>query len=396
MNNLIYLISFLEALSNSLIGTAFPLFLTYNLHLTELNVAKVLSFSTIVSTISIIVFGTLIDKLGALRTMVIGSILLVLSRVALGVSPSLNVALFSLVIAAIGGAIKSSSILVYLKQSNKSFKLDYAIFNLGYCVSGILFDMLGHNYSHPILLAGLITFLNLIVIKVLSYYRAVPIKSTIVPKEYTKITLATTLKVNAYYLIMTPISLIFTFMQQFMPKWSLIEMGQNAPIGKLFGSLNPAIIMIIVPITMYLHKKYKINPIKIALIGTLISSLSLLNIYWPIGYLGAVILTVVMFTIGEAMWSPANMEISTHICPPGTEGRLMVLSLLPRTASGLFINFLTAYWLNHMTIHPLMPFIELTGITLLTPICIYTFKGFISRIYGQENTTKETEIARAA
>lgn len=373
---MIYLISFLEALSGGLVGINTALYFKYSLGLSEGQSAGIFSAMGILGSALILLLGRAVDKYGVKRTALLGASTLVLGRVGLYFTHSLNVAILLLAIMAIGSAVKGSSVLVYLRQQGKSFKLDYVIFNLAYCISGFLFDFI-HDYSLTFLIAGLITTINVVAVFFLK--DQVPLVKTgqkASPYDYK------TLKIVVLYnTVMLPVSGIFTFMAVFIPKWAIVAIGQDAPVGKLYGSLNPAIILGIVPLFAYVANKYRFNPYRSAIIGTTISALSLFLIVLPTAWLYSAIAVILAFTIGEAIWSPANMEVGTTLCPPGQEGKYLTISLIPRTLIGFFMSYAIAYEFQHNVYgiqHFSIPFIHMALFALLTPIGLLVFKNKLS------------------
>lgn len=372
---IIYLISFLEALSGGLVGVNTALYFKYTLNLSEAQSAGIFSAMGILGSILILLLGRAVDHYGVKRTAFFGAATLVLGRVGLSYTHSLNLALFLLVIMAIGSAVKGSSVLVYLRQQGKSFKLDYVIFNLAYCIAGFLFDYI-HNYNLTFLIAGFITLLNLIAISFLVENKRT---TTNLEKKVTKYDYKVLKTVILYNVIMLPVSGIFTFMAAFIPKWAIAAIGPSAPVGKLYGSLNPAIILVIVPLFSYISTRWRLQPYRSAIVGTIISALSLFLITVPGGWLYAAIALISVFTVGEAIWSPANMEVGTKLCPPGQEGKYLTISLIPRTLIGFIMSYAIAYNFTHLIYVPnpnyWLSFVEMGLFALLTPLGLLLFKN---------------------
>lgn len=368
---IIYLISFLEALSGGLVGVNTALYFKYSLGLSESQSAAIFSGLGIFGSILILVLGRGVDKFGVKRTALFGATTLVLGRVGLYFTHSLNLALFLLVIMAIGSAVKGSSVLVYLRQQGKSFKLDYVIFNFAYCLSGFLFDYI-HNYSLTFLVAGIITLFNLGAIMLLPATKPIEVRES---KPYDYKILKTVLTYNS---IMLPVSGIFTFMAAFIPKWAIAAIGANAPVGKLYGSLNPFVIFLTVPLLALIGYRKRLDAYSMAIAGTLLSSLSLFLIITTTHWLYSVMAVIIIFTIGEAIWSPANMEVGTTLCPPGQEGRYLTISLIPRTLIGFFMSWTIAYEFTHFIYvskpNFALPFMFMGLFALLTPIGLIVYK----------------------
>lgn len=380
---MIYLISFLEALAGGLVGVNTALYFKFSLGLSETQSATIFSGMGILGSILILLLGPMVDHIGTKKAMIIGALTLVISRLVMGLTHSIPLALIVMIISSIGSAIKGSSVLITLRNQNRSFKLDYVIFNLAYCISGFVFDFL-HNYDLTFIIAAIITIINVIAIYFLAENEFNNIRNVPILKSGQKVSLYDykILKtVVIYNLIMLPISGIFTFMAVFIPKWAIAAIGPNAPVGKLYGSLNPGIILIIVPIFAFISTKIKFDSYKAAIIGTTVSALSLFLILLPTTWLYCAIAVIATFTIGEAIWSPANMEVGTKLCPTGEEGKYLTISLIPRTLIGFVMSYAIAYEFQHNVYgsnHFSVPFIHMALFALLTPVGLLLLKDKLS------------------
>ena len=378
---MIFVISFIEAFCGGLLSINTVLYLTKILGFTQPQVGTFLTIFSIIGAVLILSFGWCIDKVGPRKTMLMGSVLLIASRLILFGTKSIPFAMAAFVIGALGGAIKSSSVLVYIRNQGKSFKLDYVVFNLAYFFSGIAYDMI-KDYQLVYLISGLVNIINLFIIYKLPDIRAKlnnPTQSTTVGVDNKLFDSKVLKKVMLYNMIMMPVGFIFSFMYTVFPQWVIAVLGKDAPVGKLYGSLNPFIILFMVPLYTWLSGRYRMHAYANVVIGTSISAFSLLVLCMPgLSWYTLAILMVVLFTIGEAIFSPNNMETSTKLCPPGSEGRYLTLSLLPRTAGNMFMGWFSAYSVGHwvQTPHPqfTMPFIAMALIALLTPVCLVLFR----------------------
>ena len=374
---MIFVISFIEAFCGGLLSINTVLYLTKILGFTQPQVGTFLTAFSVIGALLILGFGWVIDKVGPRKTMLMGSVLLIASRLILFGTKSIPIAMAAFVIGALGGAIKSSSVLVYIRNQGKSFKLDYVVFNLAYFFSGIAYDMI-KDYQLVYLISGCVNLINLWIIYKLPDVRA--IKSDVTAKLVDSIVLK---KVILYNMIMMPVGFIFSFMNTVFPQWVIAVLGKDAPVGKLYGSLNPFIILFMVPLYTWLSGRYRMHAYANVVIGTSISAFSLLVLCMPgLSWYTLAILMVVLFTIGEAIFSPNNMEVGTKLCPPGSEGRYLTLSLLPRTAGNMFMGWFSAYsvghWVQGAVPNYTMPFIVMGGIALLTPVCLVLFRRSMS------------------
>lgn len=373
---MIYLISFIEAFCSGLLGVNTVLYLKYVLGFSEAYTGWFLGVFGIVSSIIVISLGWIIDRIGPKKAMFIGSAVLIAARLLLSNTHTTNIAIALFILGVIGSAIKSSSVLVYIRQSAKSFKVDYVVFNLAFCLAGIAYDRI-NDYQGVYLIAGLVNLINLGLILKL------PALTLIKPTTSKVIDWAIAKKVIFYNVVMMPISFIFTFMSTVLPKWVIEVLGKDAPVGKIYGSLNPFIILFMVPLYQWFSNKYKTSPYYNVIVGTTLSASSLTLVLLPYnGYYTTVIIAIILFTIGEAIWSPNNMEVGTTLCPPGEEGKYLTVSLLPRMLGGMFMGWFSSFTLTNFvyTAHPLyyMPFVLMSVIAMLTPLSLIIFKKQVS------------------
>ncbi|HNW16230.1 MAG TPA: MFS transporter [bacterium] len=175
---------------------------------------------------------------------------------------------------------------------------------------------------------------------------------------------------------------IFFHLHYTFPKYGIRVLGEGAKIGNIYGVLNPVLIVFLVPIVASFTKKTKSYTMLV--IGSAISSLScflaiipgkvfegltntvlgeIIFIKWlgmadtmeklmenpPVPEYWSLIFFFLIFTIGEAIWSPRLMQFTAEIAPKGKEGTYIALSILPfflakfvvGPMSGLLVNAYT-------------------------------------------------------
>ncbi|CAN5623612.1 hypothetical protein BH09MYX1_BH09MYX1_47760 [soil metagenome] len=178
--------------------------------------------------------------------------------------------------------------------------------------------------------------------------------------------------------LLVPPKLIYQHYHATWPKYVLREMGESFPIGKIF-SVNPLIIMFLVPITTALTKKYPV--FRMILIGSLVSSASVfllcINASYP-----TIIGMLLVLTLGEALWLPRLYEYTAAIAPRGRESSYMSLSALPMFFAKMIVGPMGGYLLatycpetGPRNSEMMWLIIGLT--TIGGPILIYFFRGVI-------------------
>ena len=175
---------------------------------------------------------------------------------------------------------------------------------------------------------------------------------------------------------------VFFHFHYTFPKYGIRVLGEDAKIGSIYGVLNPVLIIFLVPLVAIFTKK--VCSFKMLLIGTSISALScfialvpaawftplthsllgeLIFVNWlkmapdmpallaapPTSAYWPMIFFIVIFTMGEAIWSPRLMQFSTEIAPKGRESTYLSLSVLPSFAAKFVVGPLSGILLNIYT-----------------------------------------------
>lgn len=113
-----------------------------------------------------------------------------------------------------------------------------------------------------------------------------------------------------------------------------------------FSALNPFIIVIFVPLIAALTRRVSVMTMMI--IGTTISALTTF-ILVPGPHLSTLILYIVLFSLGEAVWSSRFLEYVASIAPAGRVGAYMGLANLPwflaKFTTGLYSGSMLAHFI---------------------------------------------------
>jgi len=155
--------------------------------------------------------------------------------------------------------------------------------------------------------------------------------------------------------ILVFVRLVFYRYHYTFPTYGIRVFGEGARVGNIWGVLNPVLIVFLVPLFGVLTKR--VPSYWMLLVGSVVSVgavfLALLPDAWfvplidtPLGelifdrwlnvpveermpfYL-SLILFFVIFTIGEAIWSPRLTQFMAEVAPRGREGSYIALSYLP-------------------------------------------------------------------
>ncbi|MCU0779607.1 MAG: MFS transporter [Akkermansiaceae bacterium] len=207
------------------------------------------------------------------------------------------------------------------------------------------------------------------------------------------------------------VRLVFQHFHYTFPKYGIRIFGEGAKIGSIYGVLNPTMIVFLVPLISALTRK--ISSYKLMLVGTAISAASVFIAIIPHGAFAflngtwvselifdrwlhvpaegrtplyfTLITFIVIFTIGEAIWSPRLMQFTAEIAPKGKEGSYLSLAILPFFVAKLFAGPMSGWLVQTYTPEGLPPgpenypghtmvWVWIGGMALVTPIGLFLFR----------------------
>lgn len=179
-------------------------------------------------------------------------------------------------------------------------------------------------------------------------------------------------KFLAFLTVVVGVRLIFYHMHYTYPKFGIRELGEGAPIGRLW-SLNPVLIIVLVPLVGALTQK--VSAYRMVTGGSAVATVAVFIMVLPpqwfepiahgpvgqwIGRIGlgldgplhpyyvSILLFIVVLSVGEAFYSPRLYEYSAAIAPKGQEASYMAMSLLPffvaKLFAGMFSGRLLAWY----------------------------------------------------
>ena len=440
--------------------------------------AMIATWSTLMTLITVLV-GSLTDAVGIRRAFLMGFVLCLASRIVMTLFVVPGVALpFGLYVQAIGLALMVPVMTAAMKrfsnaaQRSVAFSLYYALMNLGFAIAGWLFDKIRtHMGEHgtwtlPGLDMELSTYRVLILWSVIFtvpgllmvwFFMRDGVEMTedgvrVVPplpknkegdgwldstwhsigaagKRTVTIFASLWLQPSFYRFLVfmslvVGVRLIFYHMHYTFPKYGIRELGEGAPIGRLFSVLNPTLILILVPICGALTQR--ISAYRMVNVGSLIAALSVFFIalpqHWfqPLadGWLGNLIahqwlgvvgpvnplyvsicLFVVMLSVGEALWSPRLYEYAAAIAPKGQEASYMAMSLLPYFGAKFIVGSISGWLLMKFCPadgprHSTTMWFIIGCMALITPVGTFVFRKYIQvQEAGREPEVKKVEAA---
>jgi len=242
---------------------------------------------------------------------------------------------------------------------------------------------------------------------------------------------ASVFRQRAFYIFLFMIGLLvfvrltFYHFHYTFPTYGIRVFGEGVKIGSIFGVLNPVMIIFLVPLIAALTTK--VRSYWMLLIGSAISASSvflatidpshfafladtwfgqLIFDRWleiPVGrrdpfYISLVVF-IVVFTIGEAIWSPRLMQFTAEIAPPGREGSYVALGYLPyfgaKFIAGPMSGWLVATYTPEGLANPpdhYMVWVWIGGFALVSPLGMMFFR----KMYKKAEDDAEAAAVAAA
>jgi MFS family permease len=208
-----------------------------------------------------------------------------------------------------------------------------------------------------------------------------------------------------FFLFIGFLKAIFLQMDYVFPKFGIRELGVNAPVGKL-SAINAIVIICLVPIVGALTQRfaaYRMVVIggAICAAGVFIMALptewflsashSMIGQWLGHGYLGLqgsihpyyimAALYLIVFSVGEAFYSPRVYEYAAAIAPKGQEASYGSLAYLPFLVGKLLVGaggwLLAAYVPEHGPRHPGTMWLIFALAASVAPVGLIVFRRYI-------------------
>ena len=208
-----------------------------------------------------------------------------------------------------------------------------------------------------------------------------------------------------FFLFIGFLKAIFLQMDYVFPKFGIRELGVNAPVGKL-SAINAIVIICLVPIVGALTQKFAAY--RMVIIGGVIcaagvfimalptewfvpASHSMIGQWLGHGYLGLqgsihpyyimAALYLIVFSVGEAFYSPRVYEYAAAIAPKGQEASYGSLAYLPFLVGKLLVGaggwLLAAYVPEHGPRHPGTMWLIFALAASVAPVGLIAFRRYI-------------------
>src|SRR5947207_13341617 len=389
--------------------------------------------------------GSITDAIGLRRTFFLGVAICTISRSVMVVTTTpLLVLACGLLPLAVGEALGTPVLLAATRrystvaQRSIAFSLIYMIMNIGYVAAGWIFDYVRQLNLH-ISLFGFepTTYQQLFIVSLAFEIVLFPViyflrRDTKVPSDSDRAPSAFWLRIGqrvrqsaietahlfrrliaqsgfyrllVFFLFIGFLKAIFLQMDYIFPKFGIRELGFNAPVGKL-SAINAIVIILLVPIVGALTQKFAAY--RMVIIGGVICAAGVFIMALPtqwfvsaangvfgqwlghayLGLQGSIhpyyvmsALYLIVFSIGEAFYSPRVYEYAAAIAPPGQEASYGSLAYLPFLVGKLLVGtggwFLAAFVPEHGPRRPGTMWLIFALAASVAPIGLIAFRRYI-------------------
>lgn len=392
-------------------------------------------------TLSVLGGGWISDKLGVRKALLLSLAVILGGRVVLAMCPELGgaaglAAWLALIVMALGyglfepsvysgvkeytdprtatigygliysimnfGIVVENFISPYLRTKEVFFRIgDYSVYGLGWGIDGVYWLCAGVTL---IMLLGVLCFLTKKVDERDRYKGAVKEEKsgeeeTENPDETWKDRLHRNLgplcdkRFLFFIFILLPVRTLFA--HQFLTMPDYIFRCYTPQVSAKFewlAGLNPLIISICVPLVAALTKKVKV--LDMMLIGTTVSALTtFLLVPGPEAH--RLILYVILFSLGEALWASRFLEYVADLAPSGKVGAYMGLAGLPwflaKFTTGLYSGRVLNYFVPEGGVdHSGQMWLCYAIIAMISPIALFIAKGWLQQGEHAEKASSDS------
>jgi dipeptide/tripeptide permease len=323
-----------------------------------------IAVSTFTGLVTLFMFGGgfVSDKLGVRRALTLSLAIVLIGRILLVASPSAGgvaalVLWAGLLFMGVAEGVVQPALYAGVKEftdprtATISYSILYAIMNLGIAAEAFVSPFIRAHYDiSGVFWVMIVITVIMIGANLLFFTRKVEKRDRLAEYERTEKEdkRSTWEKVKAlpfldlrfifFIFILLPVRTLFA--HQFLTLPDYVMRCFPPGIGaryEWFQGLNPVIIVIFVPLIAALTRKT--NIVKMMIIGTTISAITTF-ILVPGPHLWTLIVYVVLFSFGEAVWSSRFLEYVANLAPAGQVGAYMGLAGIPwflaKTTTGFY------------------------------------------------------------
>jgi MFS family permease len=401
---LMFTVKLLVIAAYAVTNSALVLWLTSDLGYSDEKALGLVAVWSGMMTVVIVLVGSLTDALGLRRTFFLGVWICIVARAVMAFTDLKWLVLIGgLVPLAVGEALSAPVSIAAIrrysntKQRSISFSIFYMMMNLGFVIAAFLFDFvrqhLGEHGHLALFGLKITTYQTLFLVSLVIEIALLPILwflregveaadegLKIAPREakYRQENLWNSMRLTvrdslrettrlftmlwrqtgfyrllAFLMLIAFLKLILMQMYYVYPTFGIRELGDGAPIGRLWA-INPILVILLVPFVGAFTQRF--SAYKMVTLGAIISVASVFIMALPTvwfeslatgsvghwlghGYLGLhgevhpyyvmIALFVALYSVGEVFYSPRVYEYAAAIAPKGQEASYSALSYMP-------------------------------------------------------------------
>lgn len=312
------------------------------------------SYLTGALTLFTAIFGGFADRLGVRRTMTLTIVASLVGRIVLGFAPALPLPLVWVVVSmtsiAFGAGLLQTATYAAVKQSTDErttavgFSLVYSLMNAGIVLESLASSLVRERWGTTgvIWMCTGITALYLYVhLAFFPKHAGAPVAQAptglgeVATEEPPSSSKGTGWRSHPLanprflFFIFVLLGVRTLFAHQWLTMPDYVTRAYPAEVGARFewiNGLNPLIIFIGTPLVAALTRK--VHVLTMMIVGTSVSALSTFLLV-PGPNLGALLTYVIIFSIGEALWSSRFLEYIADVAPPERVGVYMGVATVP-------------------------------------------------------------------
>lgn len=456
---IVFAVKFLGIAAYALTNSTLKLWLSSDFGFSDEQALFLVGAWSLLMTIGTVLVGSLTDAIGLRKAFFLGVWVCIFARAVMAFASirwlALAAGLFPLAIGeALGTPVLVAAVRRYsnTRQRSISFSIFYVMMNVGFLIASHLFDDVRQGLGEhgqltlPLLGLKLSTYRCLLLVSLgielcllpILYFLRPGVEATedgvkVTPSQprypgrdlWNSLRLTVRDSVNetvrlfagllrqqgfyrllAFLVLIGFLKLIFMQMYYVFPTFGIRELGDGAPVGRLW-MINSILIIALVPFVGALTQRF--SAYRMVILGGIISAVSVFIMALPTawfgplatgplgswighGYLGLeqavhpyyvmIALFVILLSVGEAFYSPRVYEYAAAIAPKGQEASYGALSYIPFLLAKLLIGtfsgmLLAKYCPEHGVRHSGTMWLMVALTASIAPVGLLLFRRYI-------------------
>lgn len=335
------------------------------LGLGESRAGQLVSYMTGMLTLAMVFLGPAVDRLGVRRSMTLTIAASLIGRLILVFAPQLGggvaVVVAALTLMAVGGGLLQTAVYAAVKQATDSntsavgFSLIYALMNLGIVLESAASSPVRATWGTTgvFVMCSAITALYLIV-HLVGFPKghgdpvpAPPEPAESTPKAHWREHPLFDLRFLYFIFVLLGVRTLFAHQWLTMPDY--VTRAFPEAVGARYewiSGLNPLIIVFCTPLVAAATRK--VHVLNMMILGTAVSALATFLLV-PGPHLAMLLTYVILFSLGEALWSSRFLEYVADLAPAAKVGVYMGLANVPwflaKFTTGLYSGTMIARYI---------------------------------------------------